>query len=274
MSEYQHLRGFLHSDSLRWSYGAVKGRDPGWLLAAAERSPEEGLVLGALAGFDVLWLDRAGYDDRGAAVDAALQRLGLGAALADVTGRREAYSLAPVHELLGRVPADVLTAARAVIQEPVVVRSAGGLEPIRLRDHGPSRRGIADAALSLANTSAEQRSVDVRLELRSLLPSAGTTVTWPDGTPEVVGITPEGVTVMRRLVVPPGGTAEIGFRTDGPSWARTDFGPIVIIVGPVDVMEEPLQSALDAALGPAQATQNQLAKRNMNSAARATAIAR
>src|SRR3954451_4410566 len=66
MADYSHLKGYLHSRALRWSYGAIKGRpEAEWqpeisALPAAEMA--EQLVL---KGFDGLYIDRFGYADRG-----------------------------------------------------------------------------------------------------------------------------------------------------------------------------------------------------------------
>jgi phosphoglycerol transferase len=65
MSDYEHLRGYLHSESLQWSYGGVKGRaDSEWQLSL----PKDAKSLVAKLkeqGFDAVWIDRRGYEDRG-----------------------------------------------------------------------------------------------------------------------------------------------------------------------------------------------------------------
>jgi phosphoglycerol transferase len=76
MFDYDHFRGYLHSKSLRWSYGAMKGRPGGdWLAELQAKPVEEVLPAVARAGFRGLWLDRFGYEDAGGKAVTALQRL-------------------------------------------------------------------------------------------------------------------------------------------------------------------------------------------------------
>jgi phosphoglycerol transferase len=75
MYHYDHLKGYLHSSSLRWSYGAMPGRRADYFQRhAVEHGPEAMLRMLSLAGFGGVWLDRNGYADRGTAVMADLDR--------------------------------------------------------------------------------------------------------------------------------------------------------------------------------------------------------
>jgi phosphoglycerol transferase len=74
MYDYDHARGYLHDAShLRWSYGAMKGREgeiwQKWV--AAKRTPELLETLAA-AGFGGLYLNRDGYPDQGAKLSAEI----------------------------------------------------------------------------------------------------------------------------------------------------------------------------------------------------------
>jgi hypothetical protein len=63
MADYDLMRGYLHSDDLRWSYGFMKGRagDPSPALAG---QPTEQMVRDvAAAGFSGIYVDRYGYED-------------------------------------------------------------------------------------------------------------------------------------------------------------------------------------------------------------------
>lgn len=66
MHDYDLLKGYLHSDGLRWSYGGMKGRQSPWYAETAAL-PVPRMLAGAVAeGFDGLWIDRRGYRDPGA----------------------------------------------------------------------------------------------------------------------------------------------------------------------------------------------------------------
>ena len=65
MADYDHMRGYLHSDDLRWSYGFMKGRsgDPSPALAG---EPTEHMVRDVVAaGYAGIYVDRYGYADEG-----------------------------------------------------------------------------------------------------------------------------------------------------------------------------------------------------------------
>jgi phosphoglycerol transferase len=76
MRDYDHFRGYLHSRTLRWSYGAIKGRLWGeWQARVGARPVERVVPAVVAAGFTGLWVDRFGYPDSGAKAEAALVRL-------------------------------------------------------------------------------------------------------------------------------------------------------------------------------------------------------
>ena len=92
MDDYDHFDGYLHSDSLRWSYGAVRGRHD-WQDGQRKLPLRAQLTRARDAGFAAVWLDRYGYADKGRAIAAELTEC-LGTAIAASSdGRRELYRL-------------------------------------------------------------------------------------------------------------------------------------------------------------------------------------
>jgi phosphoglycerol transferase len=94
MSDYDHFRGYVHSRTLRWSYGAMRGRAGDlWQREAATQPPEQLVETLVCAGFAGIYLDRNGYADQGEAVEAELSRI-LGAApLVSRNGRLAFFDL-------------------------------------------------------------------------------------------------------------------------------------------------------------------------------------
>lgn len=68
MQDYDHGRGYVHSHAghLRWSYGAIKGREgEAWQRWVATKPAREMIDTLAAAGFGGLYLNRTAYVDRG-----------------------------------------------------------------------------------------------------------------------------------------------------------------------------------------------------------------
>jgi phosphoglycerol transferase len=73
---YDHFRGYLHSRTLCWSHGAMKGRPTDlWQREVAQQPLEEAVRTLAFAGFRGIYVDRGGYVDCGAKIEAELTRL-------------------------------------------------------------------------------------------------------------------------------------------------------------------------------------------------------
>jgi phosphoglycerol transferase len=94
MADYDHFRLYLHSKTLHWSYGVIKGRSgDDWVHTVAERPVPEMFALLLERGFQGICIDRAGYADNGAAIEAQLTHQ-LGAApFISSDGRRSFFSL-------------------------------------------------------------------------------------------------------------------------------------------------------------------------------------
>ena len=68
---YEHLKGYLHSNKLRWSYGAM-GEAEAWQRQVESKPPADFVAAIASAGFKGVSVDRSGYADEGAALERKL----------------------------------------------------------------------------------------------------------------------------------------------------------------------------------------------------------
>lgn len=78
MNDYKHFVGYIFTDSLRWSYGGVRGRN----VAAKELNIDEGMSYAFLrgvvdAGFSAVYIDTDGYADGGAQILSFYDSLGV-----------------------------------------------------------------------------------------------------------------------------------------------------------------------------------------------------
>lgn len=63
LGDYEHFKGYLHSESLRWSYGGVKGRESDWQLQLPTIPTSISLECLAALNFEVLWVNLKGYEN-------------------------------------------------------------------------------------------------------------------------------------------------------------------------------------------------------------------
>jgi len=75
---YAFFRGYLHSSNLKWSFGAMQGRNDNWHLWLSQKPLDELLTIIAAAGFKGIHIDRKSYLDMGNQIEVELkQKLGV-----------------------------------------------------------------------------------------------------------------------------------------------------------------------------------------------------
>lgn len=163
MDDYDHLRGFLHSDHLRWSYGGVRGRTSAdWPARLDDERPWVIVAKLASVGYRGIYIDRYGYADRAARLEAELSKL-VGAE--PIVSRNSRLSFFDI-----RVPGRMILESISNPQVQALRRAT--LEPIELdwgeRVHGEEHDGnrswrwMTDSAAVVAEVpGGEERQVIV-----------------------------------------------------------------------------------------------------------------
>ena len=166
MRPYEHLKLYLVSRHLRWSYPALTNDQAGWEEAAARLTPAQLPMQMSVEGFSAIVIDRYGYEDNGQSVATAVQDvLGEGSVLAE-TERYVAFDLRtlagraalprlPVHPepmsvgmrpCTGQTPMTVERAGRARLPFPAGVATVNGSHPIKITGWGIDRPGASTGA--------------------------------------------------------------------------------------------------------------------------------
>jgi hypothetical protein len=128
MTDYAHLRPYLSSSSLRWSYGGFRGTSlADWQLALPQVSTTTMVNDLVAAGFCAVEVDRAGFADHGASLTTQFTAL-LGKSISTTPDARlVAWDLTPARDALtARVGVEQVKATGDLVLHPVVVYSDHG----------------------------------------------------------------------------------------------------------------------------------------------------
>ena len=238
MVDYDHLRAYLHSDTLGWSYGGVKGREADWQQALANRPIKETVAFVARAGFDALWLDRFGYG-----LDVNQMEEGLGSpALVSVDERVAVYDLRllkkKIQDSIGPIDQDILTRhvdllgaldesamwadnLNLALLEPVTVALGEGFHGLEVDANRQYSWAESEAILELDNASQADRSVELEFLVASALEGQWTLVVeWP-GSRQTISFSESGDPVGVDVTVPPEGL-HIRLAVDSPRLLSDD----------------------------------------------------
>jgi phosphoglycerol transferase len=185
---YELARGYIHSEGLRWSYGAMKGRAADWQGELASKPLYLSLAAAAADGFQGLWVDPHGYD--------AKARKRLAPLLSELLGSQPLYS--PAHDLL-------FFDLRPFAQRLLQLHTPEQVQALRYATLYPLRTACESDGLELTNPSHNTRTatLTMRLRTRSITPTT-MLVHYPGGAIEQVTLEASDVAIAKQVNLPPG----------------------------------------------------------------------
>ena len=241
------LRGYLHSEDLRWSFGATKGRAEDWVDDISWMPPATVVDAAAAVGFAGLYIDRAGYADHARELETEIGARVRVDPLLSGSGRLSFFDLRRYGTRLEAThPPDRLAAFRQAVLRPF------GLER---RGFVPLERRMGRWFAWADAPTAELRIVNAADSARVAVFDA--TLERVDGTPEEVVVSFPGVAPARhrtparlrqRLTLPPGETV-VRFSTaaaEVPASRANDLRPHYFRVGRVTVLDAAFEEFLPA----------------------------
>jgi phosphoglycerol transferase len=156
--------GYLHSKTLRWSAGGIRGRDGEWQWPASAL-PIADLVRGVTAmGFSALTLDRSGFEHNGAKELRELDAL-LGDPIATRGGRLVAWDLRPARpDLLRGMDADERRALAQRMLDAPQLYMATDVDP--LTNRGDRQEICAAATITIVNPGADTVREELELSFK------------------------------------------------------------------------------------------------------------
>jgi hypothetical protein len=221
------VRPYLHSRTLSWSFGAMRGRPADWQADTAGAPPEQLVPAIAAAGFDGIYVDRFAYPDFAAGLEPELQQVAGSTPLVSADDRFSFFDLrAYARRLRAETPPAELQALADATVRPVRTEWSDGFAP-RQQDGVDSSRWaqVPDPSLTVVNPSDQPRSTELFVKLtRAGGESVVVTITYPGGITQRVDVPPEGIDVERTLQVP-SGNSTIRFAIEGGAITAPNGAP-------------------------------------------------
>ncbi len=217
MRDYSHLRAYLHTNDLRWSYPAIKRREGDiWQSAVTAKPLPELVSTLALAGFSGIHVDRYAYADNGVELVANLQRLLGTTPLADARNRFAFFDMTNyVNSLRAQMTPTEWQAAQDRALHPLLVSWHGGFSELETLGDEHWRWCSASGEMQITNSSQRARRVRLRMsfntgyEQPSTLRIGGSLIT------EALRLNDQRTPFERTITVPPGSHA-VNFFCDAP----------------------------------------------------------
>ncbi|TWX40280.1 hypothetical protein ES689_02095 [Frigoribacterium sp. ACAM 257] len=201
---------YLHTTTVRWSAGGIKGRTAAeWPAAAQDYDAASIADQVAVLGFDGVLVDRDGTVDRGAELESGLDGA-LGApSLTSDDGRWVLYTVPQeLRDAAAALPRAELDELRDAIRQPLVA-TPGSTDPTVGGDNTVN-------SVDVQNDREDAVAGSLRLELTTLPGVDAVVVTTPDGTRTVVPVSDASVDVDLPAAFAPGTThVTVEGSTDG-----------------------------------------------------------
>ena len=207
VADTEQLKLYLHSATLHWSGGGIKGRAvTDWAAGVAQEEPAELVESVTLAGFDGIVVDRAAYGlERAGQVEAGIAaRVGVSVA-ESADGRFALFTLAPEHaRLAAELDDEELAAQREEVLAPVAIYDGHGVGATTDED-GLDLRALPTGDGTFTFDNPRDVVVPVRVQGVVEAHGAGHLVVEAPGLEETIEVSSSGFAALDVVVdVPPG----------------------------------------------------------------------
>jgi phosphoglycerol transferase len=223
IGHYDHLRAFLHSHSLRWSFGAMKGREADTWQKQLQERPMDFLVKTlVMHGFAGIYLDRNGYAYDGSQIEAELGALIGIKPLVSASERMSFFSLINyAHRLRQGFSEDEWQLQERAYRQPFAIAWRKGFYHLEnSAAEGTWRWSCGKGEMVLHNPRSEPKRITFRMRFANASQIPAHLRLEGGLLSEALDFDKNGVPFERTLLVPPGDHV-IRMQCEGPK-VKTD----------------------------------------------------
>jgi phosphoglycerol transferase len=206
MGDYELLRGYFHSDNLRWSYGAMKGRYGDlWLRDVTNKPTEEMIKTLCFAGFSGIYIDRFGYEDDGYSIQNELSSILSQSPLEDNSERLMFFNLNNYYkELKAEYTHDEWVEQQNEALYPILYTWSGGFSSLEGNPEANWRWCSNSGQLRIINKSSKERQVSLRMGISTGYTEQAKLSIKSDILNEVLVVNSIETEYIKNLTIPPG----------------------------------------------------------------------
>jgi len=209
------FRPYLHARTLRFSYGAVDGRDPAtWEQLVGQMSPKDIVRNTILGGYDGILIFRPGYIDGGLAIESGFRSL-LGPPSVSPDGSLAFFSMRSLRErVVAAAPIVGTPAYQDAFVRVIGTTYEGSFSALESNATQSWRWSGNDSTIRLVNSSNERRVMRLRAKIEIASGANALTITFPERA-ATIAVNPDGTILDTTFTVPPG-QQFVRFSTSAP----------------------------------------------------------
>jgi hypothetical protein len=215
MLPYDQARAYLHSKTLRWSWGAMSGRNHNWAQITAELPLHEFIERIIFAGFGGLLIDRYGYK-HSEVEQSVLGCLGP-ASKFDLGGRWVFFDLRAFRDKLeGSLSSEERSRREELAKRPTRVE---WLPSFSIQENSPNKKFRwcgRNGIIRFINDSSGRRVIDVTGKLQQFDPGSFNLFAEREGQLRQFVLSADPIQFHDSFVLQPHSSVEIRMRFDGP----------------------------------------------------------
>ncbi len=100
VKHYDQMIGYIYGDRLKWTFGAVKGRESDrWLSALVRTEPSKQISILKTSGFSGIYIDRRGYKDQAASLEKIFSKLSQSKAIVSRDRTKSFFRIVPTGDI-------------------------------------------------------------------------------------------------------------------------------------------------------------------------------
>ncbi len=222
---YDSLVLYLHSKTLRWSFGSVRGREGDSLAVMLSTLPPKPMLEKVIqAGYQGLLIDRRAYKDFAVKLTAEISEIVGYPPLGSAENRWIFFPLDYYkHKLQGQYSTDDWEHACADMAQPIVPLFESGFRPYEASAESLERWCQNRGEVVISNPGDATREVEIEILMSRPMGREMLHITF-DGGSHDVRPGPEVTRLRFRYAAPPG-KSRIHFVCDGPPYREVHFDP-------------------------------------------------